>query len=68
MHQIRVHMSALGCPLVGDNLYGTNDENLSRVYLHSWKLEFAHPITQENMSFRQNITSDFIDFIADLRD
>ncbi len=68
MHQIRVHLSALGCPLVGDNLYGTNDEKLPRVYLHSWKLEFTHPITQENMSFRRNITSDFLDFIADLRD
>ncbi|MBQ7593858.1 MAG: RluA family pseudouridine synthase [Synergistaceae bacterium] len=66
MHQIRVHLSALGCPLVGDNLYGTNDENLPRVYLHSWKLDFTHPVTGENMNFRQNITQDFIDIISRL--
>ncbi|MBQ9904422.1 MAG: RluA family pseudouridine synthase [Synergistaceae bacterium] len=63
-HQIRVHMSALGCPLVGDGLYGAKTGNLARVYLHSWKLEFAHPVTGEAMKFRQPLTSDFIQRIA----
>ena len=58
-HQIRVHMSALGCPLVGDKLYGANDEGLGRVYLHSWRLEFTHPVTGEAMKFRKNVTPDF---------
>ena len=66
MHQIRVHMSALGCPLVGDGVYGANDE-LARVYLHSWRLEFTHPVTGENMSFRQKVTPDFVKVIAGFR-
>ena len=67
MHQIRVHLSALGCPLVGDALYGTEDEGLGRVFLHSWKLEFKHPATGEAMSFRQPLTPDFIEQISSLK-
>lgn len=67
-HQIRVHMSALGCPLVGDNLYGANDEGLGRVYLHSWKLEFTHPVTGEAMKFRKNVTPDFTERIKFLKE
>ena len=59
-HQIRVHMSALGCPLVGDNTYGADDEGLGRVYLHSWRLEFEHPVTGEAMRFCQPVTPDFL--------
>ena len=66
-HQIRVHMSALGCPLVGDKTYGANDEGLGRVYLHSWKLEFTHPVTGEEMKFRQPVTPDFIERIANVK-
>lgn len=66
MHQIRAHLSALGCPLVGDKLYGADDE-FKRVYLHSWRLEFTHPVTNESMKFRQNVTQDFIDFVKNLR-
>lgn len=67
-HQIRVHMSALGCPLVGDKLYGANDEGLGRVYLHSWKLEFTHPVTGEAMKFRKNVTPDFTERIRFLKE
>lgn len=66
-HQIRVHMSALGCPLVGDVLYGAPDEKLGRVYLHSWRLEFTHPITGEMMKFRQPLTLDFGGYIWRLK-
>lgn len=67
-HQIRVHLSALGCPLLGDELYGANDDGkkFSRVYLHSWKLNFIHPVTGENLSFRQNINDDFRKIIHDI--
>ena len=56
-HQIRVHFDAIGYPLIGDRLYGNKKVNekiadLNRVFLHSWKLEFIHPVTQANMSFR----------------
>ncbi|MBQ7196743.1 MAG: RluA family pseudouridine synthase [Synergistaceae bacterium] len=70
-HQIRVHFSALGCPLVGDNQYGAPQEEanaLGRVMLHSWRLSFKHPETGEPMSFRQNIPECFINFIKTLQD
>jgi tRNA pseudouridine32 synthase/23S rRNA pseudouridine746 synthase len=44
-HQLRVHAAhsqGLGCPIVGDNLYGTPD---SRLYLHAAEIEFTHPVT-----------------------
>lgn len=66
-HQIRVHMSSLGCPLVGDKAYGANDEGLGRVYLHSWRLEFTHPMTGEAMRFRQPVTPDFCKIIANVK-
>lgn len=51
-HQIRVHMAAIGCPLTGDFLYGTEDPALiSRPALHSWKLSFLHPITDLPLAF-----------------
>lgn len=46
-NQIRVHLSALGCPVAGDRKYGyraRGGESFPRVMLHSWKLELAHPI------------------------
>ena len=67
MHQIRVHMSALGYPLLGDFMYGAKDE-FARVYLHSWQLEFTHPVTEEKMLFTQKVTPDFVKVIAGIKD
>ena len=52
-HQIRVHMAALGHPLFGDTLYGApkTDGLTDRVFLHSWRLAFAHPVTGAELSF-----------------
>lgn len=50
-HQLRVHCAhheGLGCPIKGDNLYGTPSD---RLYLHAESIEFIHPITKEVMSF-----------------
>ena len=45
-HQLRLHMAAIGCPLAGDWLYGTEDPSLiSRPALHSYALELVHPVT-----------------------
>ena len=47
-HQIRVHMSHLGCPVCGDFLYGTELPQLpGRFALHSAELVLAHPLTGE---------------------
>ena len=49
-HQIRVHPSALGCPIVGDYLYGSPCEGLpGRFALHAWLLQFSHPFTGETV-------------------
>ena len=51
-HQIRVHMAALGCPVFGDFLYGSENERLSgRFALHSWHLKCVQPVTGEHMEF-----------------
>ena len=70
MHQIRAHMSAMGCPLVGDTMYGAQtfgDTFTGRIYLHSWRLEFTHPFTGESMKFRQKVPHDFRGMIARIK-
>jgi 23S rRNA pseudouridine1911/1915/1917 synthase len=57
-HQIRLHMRAIGHPLPGDSLYNPNFEVIGRHPLHSWKLEFPHPITKEMMRFEQELPED----------
>ena len=52
-HQIRVHLSNLSCPLVGDFLYGEETSELpDRFALHSAELSFSHPISGETLQFR----------------
>ncbi len=48
-HQIRVHMSAIGHPLVGDSLYGGTDQWLKHQALHAQKVVFPHPLTGERV-------------------
>lgn len=57
-HQIRVHMNAIGHPLPGDFLYHNDRSEIGRQALHSWKLEFAHPVTGEQMQFEQSLPED----------
>lgn len=57
-HQIRLHMREIGHPLPGDVLYNPNFQAIGRHALHSWKLEFPHPITKENLYFEQELPED----------
>lgn len=57
-HQIRVHFSAIGHPLVGDSLYGKSSDLIPRQALHSYKISFIHPITKQNMSFVSDLPID----------
>ncbi len=60
-HQIRVHMSHLGHPLVGDSMYGKAGDPFSpRQMLHAWKISLPHPLSGENMSFSCPPPPDFI--------
>ena len=57
-HQIRVHMQSIGCPLVGDFLYGEEvDELPGRVALHAAQLELLHPISGKQLSFTSPLPS-----------
>lgn len=49
-HQIRLHLSHYGNPLLGDILYGGQQNKIKRVALHSYKIEFIHPVTKMNTS------------------
>lgn len=57
-HQIRLHMRAIGHPLPADVLYNENFAVIGRHALHSWKLEFPHPITKEILCFEQEMPED----------
>lgn len=58
-HQIRVHMKYIGHPLLGDFLYHPAATNLvKRQALHSWMLDFVHPVTGEPMHFTAPLPPD----------
>ena len=48
-HQLRVHMAALGCPLIGDPFYGGRPAE--RLMLHATRLQLQHPLTEMPMTF-----------------
>ena len=62
-HQIRVHSSYLGHPLLGDTLYGTKSDLIDHQALHSYKIEFIHPITNKKISLQSK--PNFLNIIKD---
>jgi RluA family pseudouridine synthase len=57
-HQIRVHLSEYGLPILGDDLYGASDA-APRLMLHAVELTFPHPITRREISVRSAVPADF---------
>ena len=47
-NQIRVHMKDINHPIIGDEKYGVKDKKINRLALHSYGIEFIHPITKDN--------------------
>lgn len=66
-HQIRVHMQAVGTPVVADTLYGRTSELISRQALHAWYLGFTLASTGERREFEADVPPDLEAAIATLR-
>lgn len=80
-HQIRVHLSSIGHPVVGDTLYGSPSParitlprnrswlaTLNRHFLHAVKLEFLHPRTQAPLTFSASLPEELRLFLSQLRE
>ena len=57
-HQIRVHFSYLGFPLLGDDLYGGDCMLIQRQALHCGRSEFIHPVTNKTLTFSAPLPDD----------
>ena len=67
-HQIRVHLAAIGHPVVGDGTYGGIRSGITpaRPFLHAAALELSHPVTGEDLTFSSPMPADLADVEAAL--
>jgi len=78
-HQIRVHLSSRGWPIVGDKVYGARANartvgrrrdaltEMPRQALHAWRIGFAHPVSGEPMTVEAPLARDFLQVLERLR-
>lgn len=64
-HQIRVHMTSIGHPLIGDTLYNPETALMNRQALHSYRLAFTHPVTGVSLEFTSSLPEDMVEFFPD---
>lgn len=57
-HQIRIHLAAIGHPIVGDRVYGHPSELVGRQFLHAARIAFAHPRTGERVDLEAPLAAD----------
>lgn len=69
-HQIRVHLSNIGYPIIGDEVYsnGKNEWGIKGQCLHAWKIGFCHPTTQKQINIEAEIPQYFQEIIKDLKE
>ena len=65
-HQIRVHLSAIGYPVLGDGVYGTKSDTLPRLFLHACRLGFKLPSTGKYAEFTSNLPPDLERVLEDI--
>ncbi|MDD2486862.1 MAG: RluA family pseudouridine synthase [Candidatus Gracilibacteria bacterium] len=74
MHQIRVHLASIGCPILGDNAYGSKGENsfaklhlgIGRQLLHSYKVSFMHPEKKVKVTYYAKLKEDMRSLLGDI--
>jgi len=72
-HQVRVHLSHIGLPIAGDELYGWHENKwpkeipVPRILLHAWQLELPHPTKKETLELEAPIPADFEEVLEKLR-
>lgn len=70
-HQIRVHLSFIGHPLVGDRVYGRRRERkeigLKRPFLHAFRLQFHHPRSKKRLVFTDELPAELEEFLTSIR-
>jgi 23S rRNA pseudouridine1911/1915/1917 synthase len=68
LHQVRIHMEAIGCPLLGDSLYGPTGVGHAapRLALHAHRLAFSHPVTGAALDIRTDWPKDLRRLLRDV--
>jgi len=64
-NQIRVHLSDIGCPIVGDRKYGASTDFIRRVRLHACSISFPHPLTGEMITVESPLPKGFLSLKAE---
>lgn len=65
-HQIRVHLSAIGYPILGDGMYGGETGFGCRQMLHAYKITLCHPKTKKEVTFTAPLPEDFLEMLKKL--
>ena len=65
-HQIRVHLSHIGHPIVGDELYGGESDMIKRQILHAYYISFVHPMTNNNLEIEAPYPNDICNVLSSL--
>jgi 23S rRNA pseudouridine1911/1915/1917 synthase len=65
-HQIRVHLSSRGWPILGDASYGVPSATIARQALHAWRVRLPHPITRASLDLEAQIPPDMRPFVHDV--
>jgi 23S rRNA pseudouridine1911/1915/1917 synthase len=71
-HQIRVHLASIRHPIVGDARYGGGGQDaralgLARLFLHSWRIAFDHPVTGRRIELEEPLPEDLTEALRRLR-
>lgn len=67
-HQLRLHFAHIGCPMLGDDMYGVRSDLIDRQALHAYMLTFTHPTSGNEITLKAPLPKDMLSFIDDATD